>query len=208
MHSTLALPIKVIVQSGVSFSNEVAVDLSDAGGGVKHASAKMIFNNSDILWRPVAASESFSGGENRQSPPEKKNPECPDYVELYLCFNVVSGCLTHGDYTCIDRNTLLIKRHAQRRKLLTNTFCFGGKALFNIYLLNCHLLLRGYKLCDWLFIFVFVYVSISFLCRDRAYLRMKEREVVETLMGSKLSRAFTAWKSKDASNAYVWLIEE
>lgn len=54
MHSTLSLPNKVIVELGVSFSNKVAVDLSDAGGGVKHASAKMIINNSDILWRPVA----------------------------------------------------------------------------------------------------------------------------------------------------------
>ena len=35
-----------------------------------------------------------------------------------------------------------------------------------------------------------------FCCyRDQAYLRVKERQAKETLLESKLSRAFTAWRS-------------
>ena len=46
------------------------------------------------------------------------------------------------------------------------------------------------------FKFLYEYFFFSFCHRDRAYLRVKETEVNETLLRNKMSRAFAAWRGE------------
>ena len=104
-----------------------------------------------------------------------------------------SGSSMLGGFTCIDKNTLLIKRREPLKKSWTSTFCFGGK------LWVC----KG----DGDYYFCKPHNLLLFCFRERAYLRIKEREVKETLLESKLSRAFNAWRSKctlNYSSYFLW----